>query len=81
MNETQTYYTVEVPYNSINSTSWIEYRGENIGYDWWNSSPIRFLSEEEAMKAINESNDYKNCDWRVVKTTIIHEVKIECKNS
>ena len=81
MNETQTYYTVEVPYNSINSTSWIEYRGENIGYDWWNSSPIRFLSEEEAMKAINESNDYKNCDWRVVKTTVIHEVKIECKNS
>jgi hypothetical protein len=81
MVETKTYYTVELPYNSINSSSWVEYRGEGIGYDWWNSSPIRFNSEKDAIKAISASNDYKDCNWRITRTTIINEVVHECKNS
>lgn len=83
MEETQIYYTIEILTNKfgIQGKSWLEYRGENVGYDWWNYSPIRFKSEEEAVNAINKSEDYKNCDWRIIKTTIIHEVKIECKNS
>lgn len=81
MKEIQTYYTIELPHNSINSTSWVEYRGENVGYDWWNSLPIRFVSEEEAVNTINKSENYKNCNWRIAKTTVIHEVKVECKNS
>ena len=79
MDEVQTYYTIEIL--SIPCQSWIEYRGEGVGYDWWNSSPVRFSSEEEAVNAINKSEDYKDCDWRITKTTIMHEVKIECKNS
>jgi len=79
--EVHCYYTIELPYNSINSTSWIEYRGENIGYDWWNSSPVRFLSEEEAVNAISNSESYKNCDLRIVKTTIARTVMHELKNS
>ena len=84
MNEIQTYYTIEILITDglgINNSSWVEYRGEDIGYDWWNYSPIRFKSEDEAVKAINKSEIYKDCDWRITKTTIIHEVKIECKNS
>lgn len=62
-------------------SSLVEYRGEGIGYDWWNYSPIRFTSEDEAVYTINRSEDYRNYDWMITKTTIIHEVKIECKNS
>ena len=65
----------------VHGSSLVEYRGENIRYDLWNYSPIRFKSEDEAVCAINKSEDYKDCDWRITKTTIIHEVKIECKNS
>ena len=79
IDEVQTYYTIELLCNP--GQYWIEYRGENVGYDWWNSSPIRFKSEDEVVNAINRSEDYKNCDWRITKTTIIREVKIECKNS
>ena len=82
-NEVQTYYTIEILITDnlgIPGSSYVEYRGENIGYDWWNYSPIRFKSEDEAAYAISKS-DYKNCDWKITKTTIIHEVKIECKNS
>lgn len=78
---TYCYYTVEIPFNAINSSAWTEYRGEGIGYDWWNISPMRFNSEEDAVKAINESDDYKNCDWRVVKTTVTRTVTHEFKNS
>jgi len=78
---TYCYYTVEVPFNAINSSTWTEYRGEHIGYDWWNISPMRFNSEADAIKAINESDDYKNCNWRIVRTTVISEVTHELKNS
>ena len=84
IDEIQTYYTIEILITNrlgIPCSSWVEYRGENICYDWWDYSYIRFKSEDEAVCAINKSKDYKDCDWRITKTTIIHEVKIECKNS
>lgn len=89
MDEVQTYYTIEILITNrlgIPGSSWVEYRGEGVSYDWWNYSPIRFKSEDEAVHAICKSalfksEDYKYCDWRITKTTIIHEVKIECKNS
>ena len=84
MDEIQTYYTIEILVTNrlgIHGSSWVEYLGEGVGRDWWNYSPVRFSSEEEAINAINKSEDYKDCDWRITKTTIIHEVKIECKNS
>ena len=83
-NEVQTYYTIEILITDnlgIPGPSYVEYRGEGVGYDWWNYSPVRFSSEDEAVNAINKSENYKDCDWRITKTTIIHEVKIECKNS
>ena len=84
MDEIQTYYTIEILITNrfgIHCSSWVEYRGEGVGYDWWNYSPVRSSSEEDAVNAINKSEDYKDCDCRIIKTTIIHEVKIECKNS
>lgn len=66
MDEVQTYYTIEILITDrlgIPGSSWVEYRGEGIGYDWWNYSPIRFKSEDEAVHAINKSEDYRNCDW------------------
>ena len=39
MDEIQTYYTIEILITNrlgITDDSWIEYRGEGIGYDWWN---------------------------------------------
>lgn len=79
--ETHCHYTVEVPYNIANTSAWDVYRGENIGYDWWNHPPMLFNTEEEAIKAINESEDYKNCDWRIIKTAITKIVTHEFKNS
>jgi len=79
--KTHYYYTVEIPYNAANVKAWDAYRGEHIGYDWWNHSPMLFNTEAEAIKAINESEDYKNCDWRIVRTTITSEVIQEFLNS
>lgn len=39
MDETQTYYTIEMLITNrlgIHGSSLVEYRGENICYDWWN---------------------------------------------
>ena len=58
MDEIQTYYTIEMLITNrlgIPGSSCVEYRGENICYDWWNYSPIRFKSEDEAVCAINKS--------------------------
>ena len=84
IDEIQTYYTIEILITNrfgIPGSSYVEYRGEGVGYDLLNYSYIRFKSEDEAVCAINKSEDYKDCDWRITKTAIIHEVKIECKNS
>ena len=81
--ETKSYYMVELPYSAMfktHSSVWIKYRGEDIGYDWWNYMPVQFESKDEAVKAISESKIYKDCDWRVVKTTIMNEV-VDFKNS
>ena len=79
---THYYYTVEILCRMLNNTStWDVYRGEDIGYDWWNYSPMLFNTEVEAIKAINESEDYKNCDWRIIKTTVTRTVTHEFKNS
>ncbi len=75
------HYTVEIPYSTVSGSMWGEYRGEHIGYDWWNHSPMLFNSEEDAIKAISESDDYKNCSWRIVKTTVTSSVICERKNS
>ena len=68
------YYTVELPFNSLKYNGWIEYRGEDIGYDWWNCSPIRFSSAEEAILCIKASKDYSHSKWRIIKNTITREV-------
>lgn len=80
MLEAKTYYTIEIPISSINGSTWIEYRGERMYADWWNSSPMIFESEDAAIKAINES-DYRDCSWRVVRTIVTREVVHEIKNS
>ena len=52
MDEIQTYYTIEILITNrlgIPGSSLVEYRGENIRYDLWNYSPIRFKSEDEAV--------------------------------
>lgn len=70
MDEVHTYYTIEVLITNrlgIPGSSWVEYRGENVGYDWWNSLPTRFVSEDEAVNTISKSEDYRNCDWRITK--------------
>ena len=44
MDEVHTYYTIEVLITNrlgIPGSSWVEYRGEGIHYDWLNYSPIR----------------------------------------
>lgn len=81
MLEAKTFYTIELPFSSINGSTWIEYRGEYMYDDWWNSSPVRFESEDAAIKAINESENYRDCSWRIVRTTVTHEVVHEVKNS
>jgi hypothetical protein len=68
------YYTIEVPFNSITYNGWIEYRGENIGYDWWNSSPVKFQSLEDALNCIKSSENFKDGKWQIVKTVITREV-------
>ena len=68
------YYTIELPFNSLNSNSWIEYRGDGIGYDWWNYSPIKFNSLEEAILGIKASKDYSHLKWQIIKNTITREV-------
>lgn len=68
------YYTIEVPFNSITYNGWIEYRGENIGYDWWNSSPIIFQSYEDALNYIKSSENFKYSKWQIVKTVVTREV-------
>ena len=65
MDEVQTYYTIEIL--GIPGPSWIEYHCKNVGYDWWNHSPIKFKSEEEAVCAINQSEDYRSFDLMVTK--------------
>lgn len=68
------YYTIEVPFNSITYNGWIEYRGENIGYDWWNSSPVKFQSLDDALNYIKSSENFKDDKWQIVKTAITREV-------
>jgi hypothetical protein len=72
--KTHYHYIVEVPYNKLGSELFIEYRGEGLGYDWWNSSPMMFNSAEDAESVIRASDDYKNCKWRIVKVTVTNEV-------
>jgi hypothetical protein len=68
------HYTILIPHTTISSFSWIEYRGDDVGYDWWNSSPKVFTSEEEALKTIANSNYLKQSKWKLVKTTIKSEI-------
>ena len=64
------YYTIEVPFNSITYNGWIEYRGENIGYDWWNSSQVKFQYLDDALNYIKSSENFKYSKWQIVKTVI-----------
>lgn len=68
------HYTILIPHNTISSSGWIEYRDDDIGYDWWNSSPKVFLSEEEALKTIANSNCLNHNRWQLIKTTIRSEI-------
>ena len=63
MDEIQTYYTIEILITNrfgIHGASWVEHLYEGVCYDWWNYSSIRFKSEDEAVCAINKSEDYKD---------------------
>ena len=73
------YYTVEIPCavaaTPINKEYWVPFAGENTGIsDWWNDPPRRYSSYDDAIKAIESSDNFKNCKWRIVKTTITNEV-------
>lgn len=46
------HYTILITFVTASSSDWIEYRGDDVGYDWWNSSPKIFSSEKEALNAI-----------------------------
>lgn len=78
MNDSKTYYTIEIKYTSIVYSTWVPYSGEYTGVsDWWNDTPIRFSSEAEALNRIRSSDTFKDGCWRIVKTTIQEEVVIE----
>ena len=64
------HYTILIPYvtTSTSSFCWIEYRGDDVGYDWWNSSPKVFLSEDEALDTIANSEYLKHSGWQLCKT-------------
>ncbi len=68
------HYTILIPFVTASSSDWIEYRGDDVGYDWWNSSPKVFLSEEEALKTIANSNYLKQNRWQLIKTIIKSEI-------
>lgn len=69
------FYIVEIPYESLNFSTWIPYSGEMTGmYDWLNSSPYKYSSAEEAFTAINADTKFCNCHWRIVKHVTITEV-------
>ncbi len=78
----EVYYTVEIPYDSINGLTWIEYREyiSQMGPDWWNTSPIKFFSEDEAVEAIKTSESFSDCKWRVIKTVITKNIVRESNN-
>jgi hypothetical protein len=73
------YYTVEVPYTvaatPIDKEYWVLFAGENTGIsDWWNDLPRRYSSYDEAIKAIESSDNFRDRKWRIVKTTVYNEV-------
>lgn len=73
------YYTVEISYTAVNIPNnkkyWVPFAGENTGInDWWNAEPHRYSSKDEAIKAIEFSDNFKDSKWRIVKTTISDEV-------
>ena len=72
------YYTIELPLHSVRipgSCTWIEYRGEDTGFgDWWNSSPIRFQSYDDALNCITHSDNFKDSKWQITKTIIHTEI-------
>ena len=76
--ESKVYYTIELPLFSMRipgSYTWIEYRGEDTGFgDWWNSSPVKFQSFEDALNCIKSSDNFKDSKWQIIKTVITHEV-------
>lgn len=69
------FYIVEIPYESLNFSTWIPYSGKMTGvYDWWNSSPCKYSSADDAFAAINADTKFCSCHWRIVKYVTITEV-------
>jgi hypothetical protein len=69
------FYVIEIPYESLNFSTWIPYSGEMMCmYDWWNSSPCKYNSIEDALVAINADTRLSNGHWRIVKNVTITEV-------
>lgn len=69
------FYVVEIPYESLNFSTWIPYSGEMTGInDWWNSSPYRYSSVGDAIAAIKADTKFSNGHWRIVKNVTITEV-------
>jgi len=68
------HYTILIPFVTASSSDWIEYRGDDVGYDWWNSSPKIFSSEKEALNAIANSKYLSHNKWQLCKTTTRSEI-------
>ena len=70
-----TFFTIDLKCIAINGEFWIPYGGSNWWqYDWWNIPPAKFESEESAMDAIKSDSNFKECRWRIVKTTVTEEI-------
>ena len=75
-----TYYMILVRYTSLSLTTWVPYIRPPPGmFDWWNGTPKRFTTLEDAEKAVSgvEADSFfrDRCnEWRIVKVTTTEEV-------
>ena len=70
-----TFFIIEVKGTTINGEFWAPYGGSCWWeWDWWNTPPKKFESEESAMNAIKSDGNFTECQWRIVKTTVTEEI-------
>lgn len=73
------YYMILVRYTFLSLTTWVPYIGETTGmFDWWDGTPKRFTTLEDAEKTASgvEADSFfkdRANEWRIVKVTTTEE--------